>query len=60
MNTQVFMFLITIVLVIRLFKGFKNRNNEFDLYDEVGGFFAQSIVTVAIYMIVYLGLSFFA
>lgn len=60
MNTQVFMFLITIVLVINLFKGFKNRNNEFNLYDEISGFFIQSIVTIAVYMIVYLGLSFLA
>ena len=52
MNAQIFMMLIVGVSIIRFFKGFKNRKKEFNVNEEVNGFFIHLITTFAIYGII--------
>ncbi len=54
MDAQIFMMLITVVLVIRFIKGYATRKREFNLNNEVKGIFAHSFLTFGAYGIIYL------
>ena len=59
MNAQIFMTLIAVVSVIRFIKGRATRKREFNLDNEVNGFFTHTTVVFGIYGITYLIVSLF-
>jgi len=59
MNAQIFMTLIAVVSVIRFIKGRATRKREFNLDNEINGFFTHTAVVFGVYGITYLIVSLF-
>ena len=60
MSTQIIMFMITGVAIIRLFQGIKkNRDEKVNVVKEVNLFFNQSMLTVIFYLFITLFINIF-
>ena len=60
MSTQIIMFMIAGVAIIRLFQGIKkNRDEKVNVREEVNLFFNQSMLTVVFYLFITLFINIF-
>lgn len=53
MNLQIFGSILFFISVYRFFKGFVKRKQNIDVFEEIGDFVNQIILTLVMYFIVY-------